>query len=128
MASNNKRQNIRDALAEANTRPRDNRVTDAADQAITRYVVCSKCGCYPVTGSKLRHCGRCQSQGYCSKECAKADWAVHKLLCESARLSREENLAMHETQGGRKKDFDTRVMDITTWFSEGMPQTLDLKS
>jgi len=35
---------------------------------------------------------------------------------------------MHETQGGRKKDFDTRVMDITTWFSEGMPQTLDLKS
>ena len=31
-----------------------------------------------ASGSKLRNCGRCRAVGYCSSECQKEHWPVHK--------------------------------------------------
>jgi hypothetical protein len=33
--------------------------------------------------SGISCCGRCKSTSYCSKECQKSDWRMHKLLCDS---------------------------------------------
>ncbi|KAK7613500.1 hypothetical protein JOL62DRAFT_380207 [Phyllosticta paracitricarpa] len=37
---------------------------------------CAICG-----KEKTQECARCHGVRYCSKECQKADWALHKLLC-----------------------------------------------
>jgi len=68
---------------------------DEADQ-----VVCSKCHSRPASGSKL-HCGRCRSSRYCNKQCAKGDWAEHKL--ERERLHEEKEEAPGGTGGGGQK-------------------------
>jgi hypothetical protein len=41
---------------------------------------CQKCAKGGQT--KLFKCGSCQSVRYCSKECQKADWKEHKVLCK----------------------------------------------
>lgn len=41
---------------------------------------CALCGL--VTGD-LKKCGKCKSVLYCSAECQKKDWPVHKLACSS---------------------------------------------
>ena len=39
---------------------------------------CSKCG---LEKESLKACSQCLKQGYCSKDCQKADWSSHKLVC-----------------------------------------------
>lgn len=34
-------------------------------------------------GDELKHCARCRSARYCSKECQKKDWKTHKRSCTS---------------------------------------------
>mmetsp|Transcript_37707 Transcript_37707/g.60479 ORF Transcript_37707/g.60479 Transcript_37707/m.60479 type:complete len:417 (+) Transcript_37707:151-1401(+) len=79
---------------------------------------CSVCRGAPVTGSKLRYCGECRSQSYCSKACAMADWPEHKLVCKTLKQSRVEALAKHQAQGGRQKDFNSSQRDFAEWFLE----------
>jgi hypothetical protein len=43
--------------------------------------VCSKCG---KGDEKLLKCGRCHAVKYCSRECQKLDWGVHKNICGKA--------------------------------------------
>lgn len=40
---------------------------------------CNACG---ATGARLKRCSRCRKAWYCSKECQKSDWKVHKRVCD----------------------------------------------
>jgi len=77
---------------------------------------CMQCGVAPATDIKMRYCGRCKMTKYCSRECALADWPKHKLMCEIKRVDRNEALATHEAQGGRKNDMNQRLRDEFDWF------------
>jgi hypothetical protein len=70
----------------------------------------------PAPKDKLRYYGRCAALHYCSKRCAKDDWAEHKLVCESSRKARGEALADHEARGGRKEDYNQMQRDTASWF------------
>ncbi|KAI9338834.1 hypothetical protein BDR26DRAFT_919345 [Obelidium mucronatum] len=43
--------------------------------------VCNSCG-KTDSGTNLKRCSSCQAAKYCSKECQKADWKSHKLVCK----------------------------------------------
>ena len=40
---------------------------------------CAACG---ITGKPLLVCGKCHMTRYCSRECQKAHWNVHKAMCK----------------------------------------------
>jgi hypothetical protein len=53
------------------------------------------CGCCALTsqeanamGDKLRRCGGCHGEWYCSRECQLKRWPIHKSTCASVRASR----------------------------------------
>jgi len=81
-------------------------------------VACTNCWKPPAPGDKLKYCGRCETESYCSPHCAKEGWAEHKLVCEGMRKARKSGLAQFEAQGGRKQDFNQRTRDITTRFDK----------
>jgi len=90
-------------------------VAVAAEEQSCEYgSVCQKCGSPPAHKAKLRYCGRCAAVHYCSKRCAKADCAEHKLVCDSARKARGEVLAAYEARGGRKQDFNQMQRDAVS--------------
>jgi ribosomal protein S27AE len=78
--------------------------------------LCTKCGSPPAHTDKLRYCGRCAVIQYCSKHCAKEDWAEHKLVCASLRKARAEVLADYEARGGRIQDYNQMERDAVSWF------------
>ena len=44
--------------------------------------VCATCGASEKKdGGELLACGRCQDRKYCSKECQKRHWKMHKIIC-----------------------------------------------
>mmetsp|Transcript_22363 Transcript_22363/g.36082 ORF Transcript_22363/g.36082 Transcript_22363/m.36082 type:complete len:375 (+) Transcript_22363:362-1486(+) len=90
--------------------------------------MCSKCRSLDSPGGKVRYCGRCRTTAYCSKECAKADWAEHKHQCESIRTTLDEDIASYVADGGQKKDFFKTRGDIKSWSNEvpGLRNELDL--
>ena len=45
--------------------------------------VCAKAGCGTLI-HKSKRCVRCYLVHYCSRECQKADWKVHKPKCNAA--------------------------------------------
>ena len=112
------RYDIRDALDEL--RPEVIQVTVSVDpETQSRGYdrrICTKCGYPPPHTDKLRYCGRCAAVYYCSKQCAKDDWAEHKLVCESLRTARDIALTDHEGRGGRKKYYNQTKRDTTSWF------------
>jgi hypothetical protein len=69
----------------------------------------------PAPGVKLRYCGRCEKITYCSTQCAKADWAEHKVVCETFREDHKRALAAHEARGGRTKDYNQMTRDTLDW-------------
>ena len=80
-------------------------------------VLCKVCGSRPAPGSKLRFCGRCRVANYCSKPCAQADWAEHKLLCESAGEGRDKTRATLRANGFSKGDIDEfHKGGISEWY------------
>jgi len=105
---------LRDALAE-DLDPEADRAS-AANTSSARITNCLKCKSLPAPGSKLRYCGHCETAAYCSKPCARADWATHKLKCESLRQSHRKALAAFVAQGGRPKDFNQSSDDFRSWF------------
>ena len=105
---------LRDALAE-DLDPEADR-TSAADKSSARATRCWKCKSLPAPGNKLRYCGRCETAAYCSKLCARADWATHKLTCETLRQNHGEALADFVAMGGRAKDFNQSVDDLRSRF------------
>lgn len=40
------------------------------------------CGCYKMESKqKLKSCGKCRERRYCSEECQRKDWPLHKVAC-----------------------------------------------
>jgi hypothetical protein len=88
-------------------------------------IVCANCQAPPVPGSKLRYCGRCLCTQYCGKLCAAADWAEHKLACESLRRGHDGDMAEHEEAGGTRKEFRQGYREDANFFA-GVPGMLTL--
>jgi hypothetical protein len=42
---------------------------------------CNKCNIKEPKDAKFLKCGRCEAVVYCSKDCQKNDWPVHKTVC-----------------------------------------------
>ena len=42
------------------------------------------CEAAAAPSAQLLKCARCKRTHYCSRECQKADWSVHKLTCRKA--------------------------------------------
>ena len=78
----------------ANTRTM-HALLDAAEACGSRYYAsepglghtksCNKCMCIEKrrNSEKMKYCIKCRKVCYCSKECQKADWGDHKLICQS---------------------------------------------
>ena len=50
--------------------------------------LCGGCGSEHGTGGKaLRMCSKCKNRKYCSVECQKNAWKVHKKVCDPAKIS-----------------------------------------
>jgi len=50
-------------------------------QADSRIRICSNCKKGETEDHKMDACGRCKVTYYCSKECQRKDWPVHKKFC-----------------------------------------------
>lgn len=79
------------------TRRMDGDLSDKIDNKLIRWVKrqvesCSKPGCTnkPPEGEKFMVCGGCKSQAYCSAECQKANWKLHKAACKNFAASGAE--------------------------------------
>ena len=46
---------------------------------------CQSCQRFSKPGLKFKHCGRCMSVSYCSQNCQKLDWPMHKVTCKLQR-------------------------------------------
>ncbi len=46
--------------------------------------VCGGCGKKELGTSLFKRCGQCRTENYCSRECQKRQWPVHKLTCQPA--------------------------------------------
>ena len=114
------RHDLRDALD--GVRPEPVQAPNAADEqqhaAMRSIFVCSSCKSHTAPGTKLRYCGRCESETYCSKQCAEAHWVEHKLVCETFRGAHDKALEAHAARGGRKQDYNQMNRDLIFWFSK----------
>ncbi|MCJ1358894.1 MAG: hypothetical protein MMC33_008894 [Icmadophila ericetorum] len=55
---------------------------------ITAVSKCSNCAkTSNETGINLKLCAKCRTTNYCSRECQKADWDIHKKICSSNTAS-----------------------------------------
>lgn len=43
---------------------------------------CANCGSCAPPGKRWPRCSKCQRVSYCSKECQRGDWKIHKLECD----------------------------------------------
>jgi hypothetical protein len=61
---------------------------------------CSTCSARESeSGAKLERCGRCGTAAYCSGECQKRDWKVHKGICGMDVLERGQMLRITQKGG-----------------------------
>lgn len=60
---------------------------------------CTVCGKKAKENSPLQRCGRCGTATYCSSECHRKDWAVHKHICSLSLEDRGQMLAITEKGG-----------------------------
>ncbi len=53
---------------------------------------CAECGEKRSAKTKLQKCSRCNSVRYCSRECQKTHWAIHKAVCKEI-VERQQAIA-----------------------------------
>lgn len=61
-----------------------NKRTNKDGSKLPTLRICSGCRDLDTSRANLMKCGKCKAISYCSKECQKADWKIHKGLCELA--------------------------------------------
>lgn len=109
------RQDLREALSTVKLETTE--ASAAADKrSHQRSLRCLKCQNFPEAASKHRYCGRCETAPYCGQQCARADWAKHKLACDGLRRGHDQALAEHEGRGGRRRNFRQDNHDVSAWF------------
>ena len=58
---------------------------EASSTSTASTKICASCAILEVDPEKpLRPCSKCQTVRYCSRDCQKKDWKVHKKTCASA--------------------------------------------
>ena len=60
---------------------------------------------------KLSLCSRCQRISYCSKECQKLHWPLHKLVCKS-KESRDHDLSDNKDNSSAGSTNDNHVQEV----------------
>ena len=80
---------------------------------------CAECGKKRSAKTKLQKCSRCNSVRYCSRECQKTHWAIHKAVCngiverqaiaDAARLNEVFDTAVDYLQGRNLRKFETLI-------------------
>ena len=60
---------------------------------------CRVCAAVVGTGgvARLLHCGRCQSEPYCSTRCQRKDWPTHKLVCFTSEEKKQRRAIKQQT-------------------------------
>ena len=66
--------------------------------------VCGGCGGGGGETRELQVCGGCQTVAYCDKNCQKAGWARHKLVCGQLDRLRNQETRDGKLRGREKKD------------------------
>eukprot|EP00539_Tryblionella_compressa_P009458 CAMPEP_0178783456 /NCGR_PEP_ID=MMETSP0745-20121128/3697_1 /TAXON_ID=913974 /ORGANISM="Nitzschia punctata, Strain CCMP561" /LENGTH=198 /DNA_ID=CAMNT_0020440973 /DNA_START=9 /DNA_END=605 /DNA_ORIENTATION=- len=68
---------------------------------------CSNCG--KSEGVTLSCCSRCKSVYFCSKECQREQWPIHKKVCNELAESQEKGVVVPKpTEGGFETIFNLR--------------------
>ena len=86
--------------------------------------VCSNDGCSrrtPATESRMKLCGKCKTNYYCSADCQREDWPSHRSCCindkSSKRICRKiQNIAarmFEEKKFFENIFFDSKLFDLT---------------
>lgn len=58
------------------------------DRSPRRQLACCQCcGIEAAPTQRIKSCMRCFTVGYCSKQCQRADWKIHKSICSVRTLS-----------------------------------------
>lgn len=65
---------------------------------------CTTCGITASSSKPLNRCGRCGTAAYCSAECQKSDWKVHKWVCTMSAEDRGMAIKISEKGGLYKWD------------------------
>ncbi|KII91700.1 hypothetical protein PLICRDRAFT_518142 [Plicaturopsis crispa FD-325 SS-3] len=89
---------------------------------VKRRFLCSQCD---LVVKEIRMCSACKVMGYCSKECQKAAWKVHKLSCKTLRdvkdpVSRDPVIKLVEKLHNES--------EILTWIDAIIVHALDLEN
>ncbi|KAM0249633.1 hypothetical protein ACHAP5_002759 [Fusarium lateritium] len=69
----------------------------------------------------LKRCAKCSTTQYCSRECQKADWKIHKRICAAQASSSTGNI-IHDVEAlsmSPKKGLDSGVPDPFTHLDKG---------
>ena len=73
--------------------------SESSDQTKPTPRVCFNCSkSQAELPDPLKRCAKCQSEHYCSRECQKADWKVHKMVCGKENMTNFD--AMPDPMGG----------------------------
>lgn len=77
------------------------------------------CGCCGEPNADMR-CGRCQGMYYCSAECQRKDWKIHKQGCKMCRhppLNRQCPIVMHRHRWqSRPSPLETSTRSFVKWY------------
>jgi hypothetical protein len=51
---------------------------------VTQVGACAACGANSSAGAAFKKCARCKAVRYCSKDCQRTHWPVHKASCAAS--------------------------------------------
>lgn len=73
--------------------PKNKTLRTEMDEAKYGAKACGGCGAHEKEdGSTLLRCGKCKKRGYCSVNCQKEHWGLHKKVCKAAPAGGDDNM------------------------------------